>query len=270
MRQFKLINARGAEWDMMRRDAWLHDPSGLGFANDAQVMPLGGTFALLRVEAAAPAPAGEMIFAGYQQETDFRRFVGEGVCTLAYKPLDTWQYLDVIVSMDKSEIQPDTGLLVCTINFAATSHWYERATATNASPSGKRHGYPYTYPYRYKDGATGEIALQNGALPSYPKITILGPATNPSWTLYQSSQKLQSGKLLYTIPAGNRIVIDCRPPSMGILEYNDSGEMVADRYGDSDFSTARFLELPPGDSKIFLAQEGSGDVSGWVEVRRRV
>jgi hypothetical protein len=34
VRKFKLINANGAEWDLMRKDGFLYQPEGLGVAKE--------------------------------------------------------------------------------------------------------------------------------------------------------------------------------------------------------------------------------------------
>jgi len=44
VRQFKLINALGAEYDMTRPDALLHAPDGLGWGTEATVNRLGMTY----------------------------------------------------------------------------------------------------------------------------------------------------------------------------------------------------------------------------------
>ena len=98
MRRFKLINASGREFDLMRKDAFLHDPQGLGFDVETEAQRVGHTFVELRSEEAQPMPGGEMVFAGYEQFDEFRTFVTVGGLVLAYMPLQRWRYLDVTVS----------------------------------------------------------------------------------------------------------------------------------------------------------------------------
>ena len=271
MRQFKLINSLGAEFDLMRRDAWLHDPQGLGFGRDSEVQRVGDTFALLHTEQAQPAPTGEMMFAGYAQADEFRAFITEGEIVLGYKPLNTWRYLDVVVSMDQGEIDAHSHLLRCAVDFVGTSQWYEQVLVRKAQQStgtGKR--YSYTYPYTYVESETGSVQIHNGALHSYPRLTIQGPVLNPSWTLYVSGKKAADGKLLRRIDAQHKLVVDCSPDRMELAEYTLNGELVASRYADSDFTTQRFFQVPPGDSTINFAHEETAPVTAWVEVRRRV
>ena len=272
MRQFKLINGLGAEFDLMRKDAWLHDPQGLGFGWEASVQRVGNTFALLDSDELQPAPTGEMMFAGYAQADEFRAFCAEGGLRLAYKPLSTWRYLDVVVALDQGELDTATKLLRCPVTFTGTSQWYESEIAYEAQkPTGEAEKkYPYTYAYTYVQTETGTVLIHNGALPSYPRLTIRGPVLNPSWTLYVGGKKQAEGRVNCRIDAQHKLVIECNPAAMEIAEYTLSGDFVGDRYGDSDFSTARFFALPPGDSSVTFAQEETAAITAWVEVSRRV
>lgn len=272
MRQFKLINRLGQEFDLMRKDAWLHDPTGLGFGRDASVQRVGNTFALLDSDESQPSPTGEMMFAGYEQADEFRHFVASGGIILAYKPRETWRYLDVVVSMDQGELDTATKLLRCMVTFTGTSHWYESVVAYKAQRPSVAAGkvYPYIYSYTYVQTETGTVQIHNGALPSYPRLVIFGPVLNPAWALYQGGVQLADGKVSRRIDAEHKLVIDCNPATMEIGEYTLDDVFTADRYGDSDFSTARFFTVPPGESMVSFAQDETAAITAWVEVNRRV
>lgn len=114
------------------------------------------------------------------------------------------------------------------------------------------------------------MVVQNGRLSSYPKLTIMGPATNPKWYLYRNNERIAAGAVQLELQAGRKLVIDCRPATLELAEYTLNGEFVADRYGVSDFTTERFWELPPGQCTVQFAHDGASAITGYVEVRRRV
>lgn len=271
MRQFKLLNAIGQTFDLMRKDAYFNAPAGLGWGVESTVMSVGDSYVVTDRKPEKPAPSGEMVFAGYAQYNEFMAFVQVGGLVLAYKPLDVWRYLDVDLSIDKGEIQTSSRRLICSVVFTASSQWYEQIKAYQAQASeGDGKVYSYKYPYRYRNAIEGAISIPNGPLSSYPKITIFGPAETPKWALYQYGVRLATGAVNITIPDGNKLVVDMHPATMEIAEYTNNGKFVANRYQNSDFATERIFELPAGDCQIVFTQEGIGTVKAFVEVRKRV
>lgn len=279
MRQFKLINATGAEFDMMRRDAWLYDPDGFGTGLDISLSQVGDSYIVTDVRPKMPAPSGTMIFKDYPQYYEFLSFIRSYPLLLAYKPLDRWLYLPVYVSTNLSEIGEDAKVLKCPLDFSPIGEWYESVTEykANVNEDGgkwyKDQGggvYGYTYPYTYTQGQNGTIAITGITVPSYCRLHILGPAVNPAWSLYQNDALVASGKCNVTVASGNKLVIDSDPPNMELALYSLTNTFLANEYQDSDFSTERFLRFPVGDSRLYFLHDGPGLVDAYVEVKKRV
>ena len=74
VRQFKLINALGAEYDMTRPDALLHAPDGLGWGTEATVNRLGMTYIGINEKEIHQSPSGEMVFRTYEEYGRFLSF----------------------------------------------------------------------------------------------------------------------------------------------------------------------------------------------------
>lgn len=270
VRQFKLINGNGDEYDMTRPEALFFEPNGLGWGQNATVMKAGDGYILTDLQSAQPAPSGSMVFRTYQEYETFLAFLQVGSLTLCYMPISTWRYLDVIASIDKSEIDWQNDHLTCPMTFTALSGWYEKQVAYQAADSGTGKVYNYTYNYTYTAGASGAVEIANGNLESYPRIVIFGPATNPTWALYKGNDRLATGTANLDLPSGHKLIIDANPATMEIGEYLIDDRFVADRYGDSDFLTERFFMLPPGDCRVVFTQDGPGTVTAFVEVKKRV
>lgn len=270
VRQFKMLNAYGQEYDMTRPEALFYQPKGLGWGEEATVMDVGDSYVKTDVKPKKPAPSGSMVFRTYQEYQTFLEFMQVGGLSLCYKPIDVWYYLDVVPSIDKDEIDWQNNHLVCPMTFTSLSGWYEKLKAYQAQGAGGGKTYSYTYPYTYTSSAPGTVDIPNGNLPSYPKITIFGPVTNPFWALYQGATRLQTGRMNITVPDGNKLVIDSHPATMEIAEYTRGGQFIANRYGDSDFTTARLFMLPAGQCSVVFTQDGVGVVDAFVEVKKRV
>lgn len=271
MRKFKLINAHGQEFDLMRLDAFFHQPAGFGFGSQAEVQRSGNTLLHIKSEEDRPEPSGTISFRGYRQYAEFQQFADAGGIVLCYMPLDTWRYLDVEMVMEKEEIDHKTGRLDCPVQFSGLSFWYEKITAYRSETQedgGKI--YSYTYPYTYLDNRPGIIDVANGSKPSYCRIHILGPCTNPVFTVSQGDKRIADGRVICEIPAGNKLVIDSDPQTMEIAEYTANGTFVADRYGDSDFTTDRLIQLPAGNCRFSFTNDTANSVTAFVEVEKRV
>lgn len=307
VRQFGIKNADSGDnemLDLMSVNHFFHAPSGLGFENSVETLSIGQTFIVVDETLEKPSPSGEMYFSSYEEYDDFAKFVNVGGCVLCYKPSESipWRYLEVVVNMDKSEIDHNTGYLVCNIDFIGTSRWYEAVNISDtegeisqdaktyryretATPDDEHYAYVYGYDadaseqfekehegkyyYRYSTEYSGTISLENGSKPSYFRLTIYGPCTNPAWTLYENSVITKTGKILATITSAQKLVVDTHPATMEISRYSLDGTFMEDLYGNSDFTTERIFEIPRGSSYIIIsAQDGSP--RAWIEVKKIV
>lgn len=269
-RKFKLINAEGAELDLMARAHFFHAVSGLGYEQEFGAVGAGYDFLVTAAQLRQKTIPGEIAFLGadpYGAYQEFVRFCAREPLKLAYRPKSEWYYLNVRVeSISKTEIT--TGLL-CPVDFLAFGTWYKSITVTKTESGGAAAGktYDYTYPYLYAEGASGTARLYNsGDLPSYAKLYIMGPCTNPSWALSQGGEVISRGKVMADIPAGDKLVVDSAPATLEIAQYSADNAYIRNLYQASDFSTARFLILPLGESTLAFSHEGSGEIDAFVEV----
>ncbi len=271
MRQFRLKNQMGETFDLMRKDAFFHSPSGLGYKLDIDVETAGYFFLQMYEEMQQKTISGEMVFKGYSVYQEFVSFCAKAPLVLCYCPLNTWYYVDCkLAQIDKTEISQTTKRLLCNVDFECFSTWYEslEVHATSIDPNvGKI--YNYTYDYTYADTRAGSIEVSNnGSLPSPCKLHIKGPCVNPSWALVQSGKILARGGVTASIAQGSKLVVDSDPSSLEIAEYTNNNRFVQNLYQKSDFSTARFLEIPVGSSKITFSHQGAGLLDAYVEVQR--
>lgn len=271
MRQFKLINALGQEWDLMRQDAFLYDINGLGFGIDTKYSSLGNRFVAEEEREKQPNIAAKISLKGYLQHDDFRRFCRVGGLVLCYKPLDTWYHIDVDVDISHADISRKTRRLECDVNFLAKSYWYDKITAYKSEEDktiGKR--YPYRYNYTYSSGRIGVIDVIGGDMPSSCKIHIFGPCINPSFTVSSNGKKVADGRINCTLTENRKIVINSDPLEMEIAEYDINNQYIIDRYQDSDFNTDRIVDVPKGESRFIFTQSNGDFLNAYIEVKKLV
>lgn len=271
MRKFKIKNSLGAEFDLMRKDAFFHSPDGLGISYTTGTMNAGeGVFIETSRIEDQHFPTGEMVFQGYEQYNEFARFMESDGLVLCYSPMGSWQYMDIkLGSLGKSEIDASTRRLICPINFIGLTGWYAANVIyhTSSEQDGGKI-YPYTYPYTYVDESSGTITILNtGSRNATCRINILGGVINPAWSLIKSGTVVATGKVDVTIDNGNKLVVDSNANQGEIAEYTVSNQYIQNLYQDSDFSTQRFIYAPPGESTLQFTHEGSAAIDAFVEVR---
>lgn len=271
VRQFKLLNALGQEYDMTRPDALLHDPDGLGWGTERTVERLGMTYIGIDEREIRQTPTGEMIFRSYEEYGRFLSFCQQGGLVLCYKPINTWYYCECLISVNKSEIEWENDHLICPVEFSLLSYWYERVVAQTGQQgeSESEKQYAYTYSYQYGAG-TSNVFNINCDLPSYFRLQIMGEATNPSWRLVVNGEIVKTGKVNATFTANQKLVINTNPKEVCIDRYNKNGTLISSVYGLSDFSTDRLFALPQGQSQLQVMTDDATPPTVILEVLKHV
>lgn len=271
VRQFKLINAFGAEYDITRPEALFHAPSGLGWGMEANVERLGVTYIATDLQEVKQTPSGEMVFRGYEEYSRFLAFCQVGGLVLAYKPINTWYYVKVLINIEKTEISYQNDHLICPVDFVITSYWYERVVAQTSEPeeSVTSKTYSYTYSYQYGAGVLNVFDVDL-ALSSYFKLTIFGVATNPVYRVLKEGQIVKSGKINITIPANQKLIINTNPKEYEIGIYSLNNTKIGSRYSNSDFQTERMFALPSGASQLQVITDDESVPKVMLEVLKRV
>lgn len=270
VRQFKLQNANGATFDLMRKDAFFYTPDGLGFRQDAQFMQIGNSYKLIETESAQKTPTGVMVFKNYAIYQEFAKFISYTPLRLMYKPISEWFYLDCIVSsLGKAEIDHTTNRLQCNIDFTATSKWYiPRVARRSGAETANAKQYTYTYNYQYADAINGIINIMNNSTEASPLvISIMGDITDPVWSLIVNNVVVQSGSVTGNIPSGSKLVINSKDNELEIAEYDaTTGAFIANWYQASDFNRENFIYAPVGASTLRVAGNVAQTIDAWAEI----
>lgn len=268
MRKFWVKNAKGQIFDMNRQDAFFSSPKGLGISRKTTYQRLGYSWAEKENILSQKKPYGNMVFDGYEQYEEFLKILQHTPLILMYQPMDTVYYLDVnTFTLDKTEISYKDTFLTCKVTFEGISPWYTTKTVSRGENESEGKVYSYQYPYNYRDFATGEVVLNNNSgLEAYCRLVFYGPLIKPTWQLSQEGKQIINGRMLSKLDADACLVINSDPLSYEITEYDLFGQKVKDRYGESDFSTKRFINIPPGTSILRVSHEGASKIRFYVEV----
>lgn len=270
IRQFSLINAAGQVYNLMDKNHYLNAPDGLGDSRDVESQNLGGFFEIGSDTQDQATITGEMVFANYKEYFDFvNKFALNRQMTLQYTAYKTYQRSVYMESIDKSEIDPDTGRLLCDVSFICLSPWQaEKIFYITPAPEGAGKTYQYTYPYTYRDNQQGTITIDNTDGEESPAIIeIFGVASNPQWILRTSGQEIASGQVFCDIEAGQKLVINSDPRELSIKLMTTAGVLVEDLYQSSNFLTERFVYIPAGViAQLQIINGAPGEINADIRV----
>lgn len=273
MRKFKLINALGAEFDLMRKDALFTSPDGLGRSR-SQGYEQAGDFLFRTTNKYKPSPiTGEMNFKSYEVYAEFASFLEHEPLTLCYSPIgnDTWYFRDVTCeTLSKSEPQAKSSWLICKIDFLPLGLWYEKTKVYKTEPAieGNYFTFPLTFPFTFRDVESGNVLIKNNRPKSAPcKITFYGPLVNPSWALVHNGNTVSAGSLTAEISEAERIVIDADPANIQVSKFNPDG-VRTDLSQYIDFESETFIYAPTGNSTLQVTHDGASEINVMVEVKQ--
>lgn len=271
MRKFKLINSRNQELNLTNKNKYiLTNPDGLGFSIKYEQAKIKNNYIKLESVTKQKEVSGVLIVKSYQLYKEFISFIRFKPLRLCYSPTgnDKWYYLDCEVNHIKKTEISKVGILECPIDFIGFSQWYETVLAkrliTKLENTKK---YTYGYPYIYNDTRQGKLEISSNSTDLIPaKITILGKAINPVWSLIQNEKVLYNGSLPITIEQENKAVINAKPGELEISEYSKDGEYIRNLYQLADVDTSKFVFIPPGESILkFSAQNITDTVEVFIE-----
>lgn len=269
MRQFMLENGAGNQYSLMERKHWLYEPKNLGAKFNSKYEQVGPNFIRTQRVTKPDDITGKVQFTSnqYQEYFDFIEFLAVEPLTLIYTSNAAHKVSVDIKEIEKAEID-ENGILSCEIKLKRLSRWYKHVTINNDGNvnAGKR--YAHTYPFTYTDMEPETAIIESDSgYPSPTKISIFGPATNPTWTQYLNNNIIATGKVTATIRAGRRLVIDCTTTPYSIKELNQDNEVTNDLYEASDFETERFIFCEFGKNRITVNHDGTNVLKLAVEAR---
>lgn len=271
MRTFTLLDKDGASYNLTDQyTAFLYNVEGLGYSRKIEYQQIGDRYEATKDTLAQGIINGIIRFRqpdAYNEYFRFTQFCQNAPLRLIYTPGTTPFYRDgTITSITKTE--GADGVLSCSVQFSASSPWYRTVYEYNPGEISGGKVYSYEYSYVYSNNVAGTISIQNDSyLDSPTKITIYGPAENPTWRHYINNVLASTGKVTTTIESGNKLVIDTTTTPYSIKQFNLANELVSDVYQLSDFSTQRFVVFKNGRNTVSVSHDGSSILKLGVEAR---
>lgn len=274
VRKFILYNSINEPWDLTSdkinvpfdtddKYAFFHGPTGLGYERSEYYRQIGDRFVLVSKEVKQGTISGYIYFTPndpYKKYSNFLKHCAQDTLRLSYMPdnVEYFRYVR-ITKIEKGELDQYAGLNIG-VTFTCMSPWYRSITVDikpTTSSSSAKNTWPLTWPHTWDSGEKMTIDIDSDSQMSSPaKLTIYGPATNPSWRHYVEGSVFEEGIVNCIVPEGHQLIVDNTAYPFIIKVVNtETGELLQDAYQMSDFSTKRFLELQNGRNQIIVSSE---------------
>lgn len=267
-----LINGRGSEYDLLSvTKSPTFQVEGLGYSDSTEYMRVGSNYFPLEDIKEQSELTMQMLFWTSADKT-YMEFVSHArhePLKILYENASGVYYIPVRLRSIEKVDRRFYDKYGCPVTFSVTGNPFRVVSGYNSGEvtSGKDYGSTgYTYNYTYGSDAVNSVMLVSDSYVKSPcVITIYGEAINPVWRHYVDGVLDERGTYEGTIPSGHYLVIDSKSMPYSIVEYDENGAVVADRYSLCDFSQERFFSIKEGRNIYNLSHEGSGDVGLKVE-----
>lgn len=236
----------------------------------------------------------------YQKYVSFRNFIEKTPLVLKYYPHGiesgaVFRRRVRVTTLGKTEYT-EYGVLDCEITFTPYTPWYETVTVTNANSfiEDDDSGWIWDTPVAFEpfeetvEGQTSYYIIDDngarvsalktkfGAEPtqrvSFPtvignnrnpiKLTIEGPAVNPSWSLYNNDSLAETGGFAtdLTLTDDQYLIVDNTNGQYTMTVYSRNDGLAVDVYQNRDFDKVCFLSLKDGQNAIVVSDDESSPI----------
>lgn len=296
MRYFKLENSKGEILDITTTSILFHDISGLGFEEENEFIRVGSVWRLNSREYSQLPITGKMCFTEhsgttpYQKYSQFKTFVDYTPLIMHYYPYGItgklYKKVVRVSKLSKSEIN-EYGVLDDDIEFAQYTPWYEIVTGETSDVTVDDRGWIWgdggenlPLVFEPEDGQSAIPARFRGEFRSYinlfsetdngspVKITMIGPAANPSWSQYVEGEYIASGGFDsssdFNLLSGEQLIIDNTTGDYLMTVVNSQGQKRS-VYSLRSFDVACFFTLKKGQNTFTVTSADGRPVKTLIE-----
>lgn len=295
MRYFKLVNNDGEEFSITTKEFFFHDVEGLGFEEDNSFRSVGPVWRLNSSSLSQMPISGQLCLTEngsttpYQKYDIFRKYITRTPLRFLYYPhgLDGKVYRKKVrVSRLSKTEMTKYGVLDCDISFTPYTPWYEIQTFENVPDAVDDSAHwiwdvgnswrdsddvdPETPRYIFGGEARNIIDFDcDSTEKGFIKLTIKGPALNPTWTQYVNGGLKSTGGFAtssnFSLTADEWLTIDNTEGQFSMTVYNRVTGDTRNVYSLRDFDKLCFFNLEEGRNAFAVASQDGIPLSIVVE-----
>ena len=265
-------------WDLSSADLggaaanFMAEPSGLGAKVKIDSFEVERATFIEKVRFESAEIGGKIYFDGYAQFTAFAEFIGYVETTEPlrlyystseqkpdYNSIDEWYKLVLIKELQKGEIDPKTGKLICDIKFQGVSRWKrDRIMTLQLAPFGAPLVYPYVYPYVYGGQNNVGVHIDNtGNLPTHCTVRIDAETDTPLFRIIRNDQIIEQARYNIYIRPGSHLIVNSDPANQEASLFTGTNREDVYYLGEKDYTYSNFLTIPSGQSLFLFTARNS-------------
>ena len=175
---------------------------------------------------------------------------------LIYEPKETKYYRDIdMVSIDKTEIDKKSKMLLCKLKMAALTDYYTKQTYSFAIGSENEFRWSFRWPVRMQEYGKRSILFNNiGHEPAEVQVTIRGYIKNSVMKLYQDNILTKTMPFNVTIEQGEYLFYSNVEGAEKFELHKEDGTVVNEMQS-LDITADNFFKIPVGNSVITITAE---------------
>lgn len=272
MKSLILINGKGDKYNLLDVSVSpTFQIKGLGFEDDTDFVRIGNRYIPTDEKLDQGKIKLELLF-WTTADKNYKAFVKmarQNPLTMLYENDSGIYYIPCrLISIDKID-KLRYNMYGCPVTFAMTGNPYRIVSGFNKGETGEGKNYGavgYAYDYTYSNDTFNTVIISSDSIvESSCVITLYGLLVNPVWRHYVDGVLKESGAYNGTIPNGHSLVIDSHSVPYSVIEYDNQGNVVADRYSLCDFSTERFMKVNEGVNRYSVSKDNVDAVKMKVE-----
>lgn len=267
VRKFYLENEKGEQYDLMDREnkCFLYKPNGLGYTYTTEYLLLGYTFIENIRTLEKGLISGSLITRYYDNLTDFINFIEQStklkfVYVVPYqKKSPVTYYKDVkIASIEKSEKDEETGMLIAPITFDCISLWYEKKEMIyDVETKEDEIRWDFEWDSRFRSYNNKNIVLNNDGHVEAPiQVEFYGYVENPCIRVLVDNEEKYKLKIPIVIQPYEKLLYSSMDNDIYIYKQN-TDETLENLFKNEyiDISKNNIFKIPKGISTIRLTSD---------------
>lgn len=272
MKNLILINSKGDKYDLLNiANTPTFQIDGLGFSDDTDFVRIGQQYIPLEEKSSQRTISLTLLFynSSDQYYKAFFKFAKRSPLLMMYENDSGIYYIPCRLRTIQKTDRKGYNAYGCPVTFVMTGNPYRVVSGFNEGETGIGKNYGavgYTYDYTYSNDIMNTVIISSdSSVESSCIITLYGEIANPVWRHYVDGAYYESGAYEGTIPEGHSLVIDSHSVPYSVIEYDNQGNVVADRYSLCDYSTERFMKVNEGVNRYSVSQGNVDAVKMKVE-----
>lgn len=267
VRQFYIENEKGQKYDLMNYEdfCFLSEPSGLGYSYSTEYLPLGNIFIENIRKLEKGLISGNLVTKYYDNFKEFCDFIEQSntlkfAYTVPYEkksPITYYKNIK-IASLEKTQKDNTSGLLITPITFDCLSLWYSKNDIIYTITKRDREmRWKFRWNSRFTSYSSRNIVFNNkGHVEAPISVEMDGYLVNPCISVYVNEKEVYRLKIPIIIEEYEKLLYSTDDDNLYLYKQEKDGTFtILFKNEYIDISNTNIFKLPKGISEVRLTAD---------------